>query len=166
MILGNDSMSYDLIALQLLYRTQLAAPSCFGPILAPRDESQRTTLPFVVPQNKVVQPLWPSRGIRVIQMGIDGLDIIFRLERAFNVTIPAGRIYWSDEQRRLNKFDRRTTVTVGEMHHRMCDLLREMKHSVPDNSWDRVAKCVGDALQVAPTSIKPQDRLIEDLGAT
>jgi acyl carrier protein len=99
-------------------------------------------------------------------MGIDALDIMFRLEKKFAIRIPRGRIFWSSEQRQLKQLSMKQTVTVGEVHQRICELLAEMKLPVPDDSWNRVIECVGGALSIPPKNIRPEDRLIEDLGAT
>ena len=99
-------------------------------------------------------------------MGIDGLDIMFRIEKAFGIRIPRGRIYWSEEQRQLKRLPMATGLTIGDIHRRTCELLAEMNVPVPDDSWERVTQCVGGALSISPTTIRPQDRLMEDLGAT
>lgn len=80
-------------------------------------------------------------------MGIDALDIIFRLEQAFDVKIMRGRVYSSEEVNSGFKSPA-GDVTVGEIHQRICDLLREMKLPVPQDSWRRVTQCIGDALKI------------------
>lgn len=98
-------------------------------------------------------------------MGIDALDIMIRLEQVFGVKIPGDRAYWSEEERQ-RKRSGTTTATVGEIHQRVCDFLREVGLPIPDNSWERVTRCIGDALMITPTDINPEDRLVQDLGAT
>ncbi|HEY2587343.1 MAG TPA: hypothetical protein VGI81_16475, partial [Tepidisphaeraceae bacterium] len=60
----------------------------------------------------------------------------------------------------------RITATVGDIHRRLRDLLREQGRPVPRDSWELVARCVGEALSIPPEDIRPEDRLVEDLGAT
>ena len=98
-------------------------------------------------------------------MGIEALDITFRLEKAFGIRIPAGYLYWSAEQRLLKPLPR-STATVGEVHQRICELLVGMKPPVPDDSWELVTKCIGGALSIPPNGICAEDRLIEDLGVS
>jgi hypothetical protein len=99
-------------------------------------------------------------------MGIDALDIVFRLEKAFDVRIPAETLYWSDTQRLKRFANRMSSVTVADVHQRVCDLLVEMKLPVPDDSWERVTRCIGGALSIPPSTLRPGDRLIEDLAAS
>ena len=98
-------------------------------------------------------------------MGIDFLDIVFRLEKSFAVKIPRGRLCWTREQVSRGDFPN-YDPTVGEIHVRMCELLGEQKRPVPSDSWQRVCRCIGDSLAVMPEMIRPEHHLIGELGAS
>ena len=107
-----------------------------------------------------------QRGVDVLAlMGIDFLDIVFRLERSFAVKIPRGRLYWTREQVNRGDFPN-TDPTAGEIHARMCELLREQNRPVPSESWQRVCRCIGDCLGIGPDTIRPEHHLIGELGAS
>lgn len=97
-------------------------------------------------------------------MGIDALDIVFRLERTFEIKIPRGELFYRDGEisDRHKWFD----ITIGEIHVRLCELLRNRALPIPSDSWELVTRCIGEALHVPPTVIRPEHRLVEDLGAT
>jgi acyl carrier protein len=101
-------------------------------------------------------------------VGIDALDLAFRLEKAFGVTLPRrklNRLYFSGEQlvqKRLPKVD----PTIGEIHSRFCQLLVEEGVNVPADSWDRVRQCVAACLSIDKTDIQQESRFYTDLGAS
>ncbi|MBC8108076.1 MAG: hypothetical protein H7Z14_15935 [Anaerolineae bacterium] len=101
-------------------------------------------------------------------MGIDALDLAFRLEKAFCVKLPKrdwNRLYFSDEQlthKRLPRVD----PTIGEIHLRFCKILIERGATVPTDSWDRVLQCVAECLSIPKAEIRKESRFIADLGAS
>jgi hypothetical protein len=96
-------------------------------------------------------------------MGIDGLDIHFRLEKEFGGKLP--HLYWSADELRMKKLPR-VDPTMGDIHARLCAFLAETHRPVPADSWSRVQKCIGEALAIPPEQIQPHHRLLADLGAT
>ena len=98
-------------------------------------------------------------------MGIDALDIVFRLEKSFGIKVPRGRLFWTDEQRRRGE-DPPGDVSVGEIHERLSGLMREQNLPVPGDSWERVRDCVAGALGVRPEEVRREHRIVRDLGAT
>jgi acyl carrier protein len=139
-------------------------------------------------RDKRVRAIYTTRGV-----GLDALDIIFRLEKSFEIVIPRGRVFEEpsvtryqptggfpvmvrgrtdanespdvDEpppkQARANWYD----ITAGEIHDRVCELVREQGKAVPFSCWHRVKKCLSDALGVSPKQIRRESWLSEDLGA-
>ena len=116
-------------------------------------------------------------------MGMDALDILFRLEKSFGVKIPRGRVFevpppptfgfpvkvpGHEELRETGRtfeghcFD----LTAGELHDRLCELMREQGMAIPFSSWHRVKKCLSNALGVSPNRITRESRLITDLDAS
>jgi acyl carrier protein len=98
-------------------------------------------------------------------VGMDFLDIVVRLERAFGTKFERGTLYWTNEQVAAGQFPR-SDPTVGFLHQRVCDELRAHRRSIPSDSWERVRDSVAQALSARPQDIRPADRLIADLGAT
>ena len=116
-------------------------------------------------------------------MGLDALDIIFRLEKSFGTMIPRGRVFEEPsrptfgfpvkvagmaaadvpmpEKDRGRLYD----LTAGQIHDRLCELMREQGKAVPYSSWHRVKKCLTDALGVSPKLIRRDSRLVQDLSA-
>jgi acyl carrier protein len=117
-------------------------------------------------------------------MGIDALDMIFRLEKSFAVKIdkgfwdriPQGEIvepasWWS-----CDRFVRRSSnpkwryeravpvVTAGDVHTVVCAILTEKGMVVPSDSWPRVRAVLSDVTGHAVDEITPQSRLFDDLG--
>ena len=97
-------------------------------------------------------------------MGIDGLDIVFRLEKEFSFSLRerGGNLMDASEQA-IRK--RPTNVTAGMIHERLCTLLKEHGREVPADSWDRVRHCIAGALGIPLEEIQRGDRIVQDLGA-
>jgi hypothetical protein len=91
-------------------------------------------------------------------MGIDTLDIIFRLEKAFGIKIPRNVLF-------EESWDwRRRDVRVGELHEQLCRRLREAGRPVPHSSWHRVKVCVAESLGVELRKINRESWLFRELG--
>jgi hypothetical protein len=116
-------------------------------------------------------------------MGIELLDIMFRLEKSFGTKIPRGRVFESpptptfgfpvkmpNETVKIEHVpamhNGRRDITAGQIHDRLCELLREQGRPVPFSSWRRVKKVLHDALGVAPSAIKRDSWLVHDLNAS
>ena len=97
-------------------------------------------------------------------MGIDILDINFRLEKAFSLRMPWGQLVWREQNR--DKHHIRIDPTVGEIYLYICEMLRGKEIPIPEDSWDRVVRCISDALGVDRSNIHPHSHLVKDLGAT
>jgi hypothetical protein len=100
-------------------------------------------------------------------MGIDYLDIHFRLEKALGIRLPPTSLYWSRQEREAGSVNTgKHDVTAGEVHTNLCEALVELGHEVPANSWEIVRACLGEALGFPPGEVKPEHWLIRDLGAS
>jgi len=117
-------------------------------------------------------------------MGLDALDMIFRLEKSFAVKIdkgfwdriPQGEIvepasFWSCDRfvRRSSKpgrgYERRVpTVTAGDVHTVVCAILTENGMAIPADSWPRVRKVLSEVTGHAVDKITRQSRLFDELG--
>jgi hypothetical protein len=74
-------------------------------------------------------------------------------------------VFWTREQAKAARLPR-TDPTAGEIHDRLCELIREYRAEVPADSWPRVQRCIGEALGIPSSQIRTEDRLIADLGAS
>jgi hypothetical protein len=90
-------------------------------------------------------------------MGIDFLDVAFRIEKQFGVRIEPADILpaWTK--------DDRNDVTAGEFHEIICEKCREQGIKVPRSSWNQLKLALVDALGVTPSEIKKDAWLRKDL---
>jgi hypothetical protein len=91
-------------------------------------------------------------------MGIDLLDIVFRLEKRFDLKIVNAD--WEDLGAKRKPWD----VTAGEVHFLVAAILTEAGRPVPRSCWNGVRVCLSGALCVPPRDIKEDSWLIRDLG--
>jgi hypothetical protein len=94
-------------------------------------------------------------------MGLDFLDITFRLEKAFSIKLPRG---WHEGMpfTTTPKFDLR----AGDLHDHVCHHLRRANRPVPHSSWTRVKLVLANALGAHPSIIRREKWLAADLGAS
>jgi hypothetical protein len=93
-------------------------------------------------------------------LGIDFLDIVFRLEKEFRFDARLQPAPWDDRPV--------PNLTAGQLHHWVCERLMYTGRPVPSDSWPRVQRCIGEALGMPESQIldiRPEDRLVQDLGA-
>jgi hypothetical protein len=89
--------------------------------------------------------------------GIDWLDIVYRLERDFGVSLTAADFaVWSPEVR--------VALTAGQLWEIVAAKIRASGREVPGDGWNRVVAALSGALNVKPLRIFPQARLFADLG--
>ena len=90
-------------------------------------------------------------------MGLDFLDVCFRLERRFNV-----RLERADFEHLWNRkpFD----LTAGELHEILCKQLHDAGRPVPISSWNAVRLELGDTLGMSPLQIRRETWMGHDLG--
>ena len=93
-------------------------------------------------------------------MGLDLLDLTFRLEKAFQIKLPKGSLIeevWDRDRRDLQ---------AGKIHKQLCKMLEEQGRSVPFSSWHRVKVCIAGAVGVSPLRVKLDSWLIKELGCS
>ncbi len=95
-------------------------------------------------------------------MGIDMLDLMFRLEKQFHIPIE-----WEPLERVAQRFSL-WDITAGDVHRVVCDTCRDADVAVPAGSWHRVKLAILHSCphRVSPTRITPHTRLVADLGFT
>jgi len=91
-------------------------------------------------------------------MGIDALDIVFRIEKRYNVKV--------DMQDWVELANHRTPgdLTAGELHFLIGASLQESNQPVPRSLWNGLRVILAQSLAVSPQKIKPESWLIKDLG--
>ena len=93
-------------------------------------------------------------------MGLELLDLTFRLENVFGIKLKNGSLE-SFFTRQGIKYD----LTVGDLHEWVCEELRSQGRPVPYSSWRRLKRCISEALGVHMKEFRPQSRWRQDLGA-
>jgi hypothetical protein len=90
-------------------------------------------------------------------MGVDWLDIRFRLERQFDITFEQTDFahVWESGRRDL---------TAGELFDVVCVRLQSEGRPIPYSGWNRVRLELARALVVPPHHIHVDSRLVADLG--
>jgi acyl carrier protein len=106
-------------------------------------------------------------------MGVDLLEIRFRIEETFGVRVDPGLFLSLDDSGRV------CACTVGELHERLIRAIdanrtnaMQDRECAPDASrptddevWNSLARLLIDVLAVKPAEITREARLVEDLGA-
>ena len=117
------------------------------------------------------------------RVGIDGLDMLFRLEKSFGLKFDGGfwdRIPQGEAEPvpwwRCGRFVTRSSnpkwryerrepvVTAGDVHAIVCTILTEKGMTVPPDSWPRVRAVLSEVTGHAVEEISTQSRLFQDLG--
>src|SRR5262245_46271235 len=89
--------------------------------------------------------------------GIDWLDIVYRLQREFGVTITAGNFNgWPAEAR--------AALRAGQLWVLVCTKLSDTGAERPKDGWERVVAALSEALNVKPGQVTLESRLSLDLG--
>jgi hypothetical protein len=94
-------------------------------------------------------------------MGIDSLDILFRLEKSFNVKIARG-----DTERLLAQAvtPGKTGVRCGDIHVMVLKLCAEQGLPVPSSSWTRVKLCIMHGCRAKAKKVRRDAWLVDDVG--
>jgi acyl carrier protein len=107
-------------------------------------------------------------AVKIGGVGIDALDLVFRLEKAFDFKMPrreAASLYWSAEQIR-SKAPRPNDATIGQIHERLCEILKRQGRAVPVDSWQRVQRTVSECLFIPIDQVRAESRFVQDLDAS
>jgi len=89
--------------------------------------------------------------------GINWIDILFRLERDFQL-----EFHPSDFQRFRGQ--RRTDLTAGELYEIVQTKLSAAGRPVPCGAWYRMKIAIHEALNVSPLAVRRHSRLYADMG--
>lgn len=94
-------------------------------------------------------------------MGVDWLDISFRLEKSFNVKIAR-----SDTERLLAHavIPGKTGVRCGDIHDMVVELCVEQCRVVPKSSWTRVKLCIMHGCGAKANKVRKDAWLVDDVG--
>ncbi len=95
-------------------------------------------------------------------MGIDLLDIRFRLEKRFNIALIREQFdvdLWELAHRRQPP-----DFTAGEIYELLLQELKRQNRDVPENSWWLFCFCVSEALGLDAREIQPDSLMEADLG--
>ena len=96
-------------------------------------------------------------------MGIDFLDCVFRIEKAFGLPSRAFVL----DRLVIPRDDRgRFAVTCREMLDWVELTLRENGRQIPDDCWQRLQICIAGTVACPLEEVTLQSRLVQDLGFT
>ena len=90
-------------------------------------------------------------------MGIDALDITFRLEKRFGIKTSR------DDLKAFENTDW-SAFTAGFLHDLICEKLRQAKRPIPRSTWNGVRLDIARGIGISPLLIRREQRLIQDLG--
>ena len=93
-------------------------------------------------------------------MGVGLLDLSFRIQRQFSVEIRGEPMRRLAAQAQRVPFD----MTAGELHELICDLCNTGGIPIPDDSWPRLQRILGEMELYNPDDIQKGTWLIQDLG--
>lgn len=95
-------------------------------------------------------------------MGVDWLDLHFRLEREFGITLTPD--ITQPHIARLSSDRPRKSVTAGEVLEMVVAACSAQDRPVPPSAWTRVKRCIAQTGGVSPKRIRQTSLLNEDLG--
>jgi hypothetical protein len=89
--------------------------------------------------------------------GLDWLDIVYRVEREFSITLVGADFGgWAR--------DARVELTAGQLWELVVAKVRAADTAVPADGWPRLVTNLSEALNVKPQHVNPDSRLCADLG--
>jgi len=88
----------------------------------------------------------------------DLFDLWFRVERAFGARFDRSALGLWDQPG--------SDMTAGQLHDRVCDVLREIGTPVPRGSWRKVQLVIADATGLSPRSIRRDSLLRKEFRFT
>jgi hypothetical protein len=111
---------------------------------------------------KIVATLWGLMQLRrewrsVPELwSLDWLDIVYRLESQFSVTLAEADFAAMTSERRV-------ALTAGELWDIVTGKIQAAHREVPQDGWDRFTELLSEALTVEKHRITRQSRLYADL---
>ncbi len=101
-------------------------------------------------------------------MGIDFIECVFRIEKAFGIPRRALDSRKLEPIRRLGNLPGRRygppVVTCRDMLNWVELALRETGRPVPEDSWPRLRACIADTVKMPVEQVTLDSRLVQDLG--
>jgi hypothetical protein len=97
-------------------------------------------------------------------MGIDFLDRMFRIERAFGIPFRAFDLNKLDTPRDRRGYHR--VITCEQMLKWVELTLREHGHEIPEDCWPRLRACIAETVGIPIEQVTLESRIIQDLGFT
>jgi hypothetical protein len=91
--------------------------------------------------------------------GLDWVDIVYRLEREFKVSVAADDFVCMPTAARV-------ALTSGQLWHLVTAKMIAAGSGVPADGWERFVAVIAQALNVNPRKIAPGSRLYADFGMT
>jgi hypothetical protein len=88
---------------------------------------------------------------------IDWLDVVFRMEREFGISLTGDDFAGLSRENRLS-------LTAGQLWEVVAAKINQAGHDVPGDSWGRVVSELAEALNVPRKRISPDARLYAELG--
>lgn len=95
-------------------------------------------------------------------MGIDILDIRFRLEKRFDVALI--RQQFDTDLSELWYSHQPPDITAGEMYELVLQELKRQNREVPAESWELFCSCVSESLGLAVHEIQREEWMGAELG--
>src|SRR5262249_38673375 len=89
--------------------------------------------------------------------GLDWLDIVYRLEYTFGVTLTAADFAGLSPEAQQ-------ALTAGQLWEVVAARIRTSGQEVPADGWDQVVARLSESLHVKPRQIVPDAQLYADLG--
>jgi hypothetical protein len=89
--------------------------------------------------------------------GVDWLDIVYRMEREFGITLTAADFESQHAAARV-------ALTAEQLWELVKAKIMAADGEVPADGWDRVVAVLAEALTIKPSRIAPGSRLYADLG--
>lgn len=94
-------------------------------------------------------------------MGVDWLDVAFRLEKSFSIKIRRG-----DTERLIPQafVSKPMGVRCGELHEMVLKLCGEQNVPAPSSSWTRVKLCIMHGCRAKAIKVRKEAWLVDDVG--
>lgn len=107
----------------------------------------------------IVCPEWLGRVLSTIPFPLrpDVRELLFHLERAFEVKLDAKQFPWSAVE--VDKAD----FTAGELHEWVCAQLRHQGRFIPHSSWHRVQSMLAEQTGTPAERVRPNAYVQRDL---
>ncbi len=90
-------------------------------------------------------------------MGLEFLDLTFRLERDFAVALPKRSFLQEADVYRRD-------IRAEQVHEGIRTFLKHSSFPIPEDSWQRIQKSIAGTVGLKPEQVMRDSWLIKDLG--